>query len=140
VADQTPAGISRIHIPPRTEHVAGVRSFVGAIGRHFGCSEETVEDLRLVATETCAQAFEEGTAPDGIEIRASADAGGLLLEIEPAARFSSTSDRQEPLDPASGERRRALIQALFPEVRIVDERGIPVVRIRAPLDGSPPSS
>ncbi len=65
------ADVRSMHIPPDTRHVAAIRSFVGAVGRAAGCSQETIEDLRLAATEACAQALEQAAAPDGIDVRVS---------------------------------------------------------------------
>lgn len=133
-----PVEVSTIRIPAAAEHIAVVRAFIGAVGRHFGCSEETVEDLRLAATETCAQALEEGTAVEGFEVKASFDDGSFVLEIEPAARFVSFDERVDPLDPSSGDRRRNLISALFPDVVVSAPDGASTtLRLRTPCDGSP---
>ncbi|HSD48369.1 MAG TPA: ATP-binding protein [Actinomycetota bacterium] len=138
MAGPTSAQVTRIHIPAAAEHIATVRAFIGAVARHSGCTEETVEDLRLAATETCAQALAEGTAPDGIDVRASLEAGDLVIEIEPAARFVSPLAPADPLDPSSGERRRALVSALFPDVRILaPDDGSPSLRVAAPVEDAP---
>lgn len=137
MAAPTSTEVTRIRVPPAAEHISTVRAFIGVVGRHFGCSEETVEDLRLAATETCAQALEEDTAPNGIEVRASFVAGIVVLEIEPAARFvpSPTAD---PLDPTSGDRRRALVSALFPDVRVLTANdGTPILRLTVSAEGAP---
>lgn len=136
MAAPTSTEVTRIRVPPAAEHISTVRAFIGVVGRHFGCTEETVEDLRLAATETCAQALEEGTAPNGIEVRGSFEAGIFVLEIEPGARFvpSPTAD---PLDPTSGDRRRALVSALFPDVRVLTaEDGTPSLRLTASAEGA----
>lgn len=133
----TSAQVTRIRVPAAAEHIATVRAFIGAVGRHAGCSEETIDDLRLAATETCAQALDEGTAPDGIEVRASLEPGRLVLVIEPAARFVP-SPAADPLDPTTGDRRRALVSGLFPEVQILTtDDGTPSLRIAAPCGGAP---
>ncbi len=138
MAGSTSAEVSRIRVPAAAEHIATVRAFIGAVGRHFGCTEEIVDDLRLAATETCAQALEEGTAPGGIEIRASWAAGTLTLEIEPAARFLSSPGTTDPLDPSSGDRRRALVTALFPEADVdAPDEGTPSLRLTASCEGPP---
>lgn len=137
MAGPTSVEVTRIRVPPAAEHFATVRAFIGAVGRHFGCSEETIDDLRLAATETCAQALDEDTAPDGIEVRASFDGGSFVLEIEPAARFLP-SPGADPLDPTSGDRRRTLVSALFPNVRVLAaDDGTPSLRITAPCEGVP---
>ena len=117
-----------IRIPPGTTHVASVRAFVGAVGRSIGCSEEAVDDLRLVATEACAQAIEED-AQDGIEVRSIVDGSRLLLEIEPCGRFDRAP---EGLDGVSGRStRRALIEGLFPDAEFEHEREI--LRVAVPI-------
>jgi anti-sigma regulatory factor (Ser/Thr protein kinase) len=106
-----------IRIPPGTAHVASVRAFVGAVGRSSGCSEEAVDDLRLVATEACAQAIEED-APDGIEVRSLLEDGRLLLEIEPCGRFDRAPEGLDGVSERST--RRALIEGLFPDAEFDD--------------------
>jgi hypothetical protein len=133
VSAPAPEDTLRIHIPPAAEHVQTVRAFVAAAGRHAGCPEETIDDLRVVVTETCAQAFEEGTAPDGIEVRATVNDDALWVEVVPAARFVGGGG--DPLDPTTGQRRRTLIQALFPTVELIESDGAPVLRVRVPRDG-----
>lgn len=112
-----------IKIPPDAAQVAAVRAFVGAIGRQAGCSEETIDDLRLVATEACAQAIEDAAAADGIEVRTRLDEGGrLVLEIEPAGAFERAP---AGLDGSGGSStRRALIEGLFPDAEFDPGRGV----------------
>jgi anti-sigma regulatory factor (Ser/Thr protein kinase) len=106
-----------IRIPAGTAHVASVRAFVGAVGRSSGCSEEAVDDLRLVATEACAQAIQED-APDGIEVRSLLEDGRLLLEIEPCGRFDRAPEGLDGVSERST--RRALIEGLFPDAEFDD--------------------
>ena len=116
-----------IRIPPDAAHVAAVRAFVGAVGRQVGCSEESIDDLRLVATEACAEAIEDGAAHDGIEVRTVLEERRLVLEIEPTGAFERSP---QGLDGAAGvSTRRALIEGLFPEAEF--ERGRGVLRVRA---------
>jgi hypothetical protein len=121
-----------IRIPPGSAHVASVRAFVGAVGRRLGCSEETIDDLRLVATEACAQAIEERVADDGVDVRTLSDDHRLLLEIDPSGSFDPPPDR---LDGFAGRStRRALIEGLFPDAEFDRERA--VLRIAVPLTRS----
>ena len=111
-----------IRIPADAAHVAAVRAFVGAVGRQVGCSQESIDDLRLVATEACAQAIEDATARDGIEVRTVVEDRRLVLEIEPAGAFERSP---AGLDGAAGiSTRRALIEGLFPEAEFDPGRGI----------------
>ena len=116
-----------IRIPPGATHVASVRAFVGAVGRGTGCSEEAVDDLRLVATEACAQAIEEDASPDGIEVRSLLEGGRLLLEIEPCGRFDRGPEGLDGVSERST--RQALIEGLFPDAEFDDR----VLRVAVPI-------
>jgi len=120
--------VQTMHIPPDAVHVASIRAFLGAVGRHLGCSDETIEDLRLAVTEACGQALEQGAAPDGVYLRASVEGGRLAVEIEPAGTF----ERGE-LDGAEGVSRRELIRALFPDAGLEEREGRGVLRLTAPI-------
>jgi len=121
-----------IRIPPGTAHVSAVRAFVGAVGRRLGCSEETIDDLRLAATEACAQAIEERVADDGVEVRTLSDDHRLLLEIDPSGSFDRSLDG---LDEFAGRStRRALIEGLFPDAEF--DRQHAVLRIAVPVTRS----
>ena len=115
-----------IRIPPDAAHVAAVRAFVGAVGRQVGCSEESIDDLRLVATEACAQAIEDGAAGGGIEVRTLLSDRRLVLEIEPSGAFERALDG---LNGAGVSTRRALIEGLFPEAEF--DAGSGVLRVGA---------
>ena len=118
-----PADHLSILIPPSPVHVASARAFVGAVGRHFGCSDEAVEDLRLAATEACSQALRESPG-DPIELRAWLDDDSLRLEIEPSGRFDRASDEDGDL---SVDERLALIRSLFPDASFSERDGRPVL-------------
>ena len=118
-----------IRIPPGSAHVASVRAFVGAVGRRLGCSEETIDDLRLVATEACAQAIEERVADDGVEVRTLSDDHRLLLEIDPSGSFERPPDGPDGF--AGRSTRRASIAVLFPDA--ASAREPPVLRISVPV-------
>src|SRR5262245_28595266 len=119
-------------IPADAAHVAAVRAFVGAVGRQVGCSEESIDDLRLVATEACAQAIEDGAAHDGIEVRTVLENGRLMLEIQPTGAFNHPA---EDLDDTSGApTRRALIEGLFPEAEFDPGRSVLRVAASAQVD------
>ena len=116
-----------MHIPSDTAHVASMRAFVGAIGRHSGCSDETIEDLRLAVTEACGQALEQDAAPDGIVLRTSVDGERLTVEIEPTGSFERAGLDGEVVG------RWALIQALFPDAELQDQGGSAVLRLAAQI-------
>lgn len=124
--------ILRLHVPPDPAQVATMRSFVGAIGRHAGCESDALDDLRLAVTEACAQVLDEDAAPEGFDLRSWVEDGGLVVEIEPAPTFESEGP-PDPLDPASGERRWALVSALFPSAELVAGEPTAVLRIQVPI-------
>jgi anti-sigma regulatory factor (Ser/Thr protein kinase) len=117
------SGELSIRIPPDAAQVAAVRAFVGAVGRQAGCSEETIDDLRLVATEACAQAIEEEAAHEGIVVRTVLDEGRrLVLEIRPSGSFERPPEGLDGASAPSTSTRRALIEGLFPDAEF-DPRG-----------------
>lgn len=136
MAALAPADVLSLGIPAHAAHLATARGFVGSVARHFGCPEETVEDLRLAVTEICTEALEGDASLDGIDLRAWAEAGSLILEIAPR-RGAGTPGPLERSDADSVERRRALIAALFPDVETLERDGGPVVRISAPRSERP---
>ncbi len=120
--------VRSMHIPPETRHVASVRSFVGAVGRSAGCSQETIDDLRLAVTEACGQALEQGAAPDAIDLHIWVDGGRLIVEVAPVGPFERGDD------DAGAVRRWALIGALFPDAEHQVRDGIGVLRFTAASD------
>lgn len=131
------ADLVRLQVPASPEHVATMRSFAGAVARHFGCAEETIDDLRVAVTEAAAQALDETQSPDrfGFDLTAWLEERTLMVQLEPAARFLSPREPAE-LDPASGERRWALISALFPGAQISrEDTGGTRLRLPAPCAG-----
>jgi len=131
MAARAPAEALSLDIPAHAAHLATARGFVGSVARHFGCPEESVEDLRLAVTEICTEALEGDASLDGIDLRAWADHGSLILEIAPR-RGSGALGPPERSDADSVERRRALVSALFPDVETLERDGSPVARISAP--------
>jgi serine/threonine-protein kinase RsbW len=129
---RTPSERLSIRIPPDAPHVAAVRAFVGAVGRQVGCTEESIDDLRLVATEACAQAIEDGAAFDGIEVRTVVEDRRLVLEIEPAGAFERSPEGLDGIAGAST--RRALIEGLFPQAEFDPGRGVLRVDVSSPED------
>ena len=121
--------VRSMHIPPETRHVASVRSFVGAIARSAGCSQETIEDLRLAVTEACGYALEHGAAPDGIDLQVWVEGGRLIVEVVPVGTFGRA-------DGAEGVPRWALIEALFPDAEHQVRDGTGVLRFTAASDHS----
>lgn len=127
----------RIHVPPLPVHLRAIRTFLASAGRQMGCSDEAIEDLRLAATEICTQAIEEGSAPDGIEVRVWWDER-LVIEFEPAPGFAGPDDGgDEAAERMTGGRRLALVTALFPDVAVDAVGPTAVVRFRVDADGLP---
>lgn len=118
-----------IRIPPAAAHVASVRAFVGAVGRRLGCSEDAIDDLRLAATEACAQAIEEDVADGGIEVRTLVGDHYLLMEVKPSGSFDRAPDGLA--DVPGRSTRRALIEGLFPDAEF--DREHELLRITVPL-------
>lgn len=124
-------------------HVAVARMFAAAVARHFACSEEQVQDVKVAISEACSNAIkahEEAGADAPIEICIRRDPEALSFEIVDTGSgfdFDVTqspavpNDASELLDSGIG---LVLIQALFPSVEVgANARGGTTVRFEVPL-------
>lgn len=102
-------------------YVNTARLFVGAVARHFGIDEGSVDDLKLAVSEACNGAIRvRGAEADDRPIRIAGmkEEASLLIEVEDAVEpqvspiASTTEDLVRDLGPE-------LIIALFPDVLIV---------------------
>lgn len=131
-----------LDFPPRAEWFATARLFVGAAARLYGCSESSVDDLKLVISEACNNAVEafEGSdelaritvTPQESEIRFHIRGGGHASLLG-----SSTGAGEDPETwELAGILGAELIRALFADAsvepgeagRLDLEISVPVVR------------
>jgi anti-sigma regulatory factor (Ser/Thr protein kinase) len=97
-----------LSIPADAGHVAALRSFAFAIGRHEQLADDAVEDLKLALSEIASAAIESGTTgPIVIDI----DDRERSLFVEVRSGISSIER-----SPSSEFERRHLVEALFPSV------------------------
>lgn len=130
-------------LPPSSAYVGTARLFAGAVARHFGADEDSVEELKLAVSEACTGAIraqgESATAPVRMEILRGADrlafevgASGVTLpwsagEVEDAAARTPTTDYMTSLSVQ-------MIQGLFGDVAIVESPdGGTSIRFSVPL-------
>ena len=135
-----PADSLVLEIPPVAAYVNTARLFVGAVARHFGIDERSVDDLKLAVSEACNGAIRvrSDEADDRpIRIASVKEEASLLIEVEDAVepRASPIASTTEDLVRGLG---LELITALFPDVLMVPgSRGGTSVRLSFSLGTEP---
>jgi anti-sigma regulatory factor (Ser/Thr protein kinase) len=98
------------------------RLFAAGAARLAGCSDETVEDVRLAVSEACTRAVRDAPAPsEHVSVEARIDGAGLeVIVIAPAGGGTSMDDDV-----------RDLVPALFEGAEETESDGTRVVRFHA---------
>jgi serine/threonine-protein kinase RsbW len=105
-----------LEIPPEAAYVSTARLFVGAIARHFGVDEDSVEDLKLAVSEACNAAIrirQLETQDRSIRIESNTHGSLLMFDVEDAVEAKPSSIATSTEDLVRGLSLE-LIQALFP--------------------------
>jgi anti-sigma regulatory factor (Ser/Thr protein kinase) len=99
------------------------RLFAAGAARLAGCSDETVEDVRIAVSEACTRAVRDtGTRGEHVSVEALIDGAGLeVVVISPAGGATAIDDDV-----------RDLVPALFEGAEETESDGTRVVRFRAP--------
>lgn len=134
-SEARPVAACVLEIPPQAAYVGTARLFAGAVARHFGIDEGSVDDLKLAVSEACNAAIRvrETEAEDrSIRIESNRDGTSLEFEVEGAVDPGSLiATSTEDLVRGLG---LELIQALFPDARTTPSRhGGRSVRLSLPL-------
>jgi serine/threonine-protein kinase RsbW len=117
-----------LEIPPRSIYVGVVRLAVSSLGRTAGLSEEAVDDLKIAASEACANAVlgaeEDGsTAP--VVVGWSEEPDRIVVTVtDPSSAAADAADK--PDSQGFNSRRvmsEALLQSLVDEVAVTDRAG-----------------
>ena len=98
------------------------RLFAAGAARLAGCSDETVEDVRLAVSEACTRAVRDAAAPsEHVSVEARIDGAGLeVIVIAPAGGGTSMDDDV-----------RDLVPALFEGAEETESDGTRIVRFHA---------
>jgi anti-sigma regulatory factor (Ser/Thr protein kinase) len=105
-----------LEIPPEAAYVSTARLFVGAVGRHFGVDEDSVEDLKLAVSEACNAAIrirQLETEDRSIRIESNSRGSLLMFDVEDAVEAQPSSIATSTEDLVRGLSLE-LIQTLFP--------------------------
>lgn len=132
--------VLELRFPPAPAFNSTARLFVGAAGRHFALSEETLADLRVAVSEVCTEAMEARPRPDLVSIVVRARPESLDVQVEGQVDTSGIPGTDVPADPppasAEAEMARALraplLLALFPEA--VYDAATPRLVLSVPWD------
>jgi anti-sigma regulatory factor (Ser/Thr protein kinase) len=104
-----------LRLPADAGWLSIVRLFVASSGKQLELDAETVEDVKLVVTELCSAALENTTQTQGtltVEIR-STDGAAAVTVRGTGLTFGAISH---------GDVRGQMLEALVPELRLIDER------------------
>jgi anti-sigma regulatory factor (Ser/Thr protein kinase) len=99
------------------------RLFAAGAARLAGCSDETVEDVRLAVSEACTQAVRDGAETgEHVSVEASIDGAGMEVVVMAPTRAGPTIEDDLRVD---------LIPALFEGAETTEVGGRRIVRFRA---------
>lgn len=135
------AGGCVLEIPAEAAYVSTARLFVGAVARHFGVEEDSVEDLKLAISEACNAAIrirQRETEDRSIHIESSRQGSLLVFDVEDALEAESSPIATSTEDIVRGLSVE-LIQALFPDAKMSPSpAGGTSVRMSLPVNESQP--
>lgn len=122
-----------LELPGDPAYVATARLFAWTLARHFGVTEEVLEDLKLAISEACIRALT--TAADRpVAMAAERRAGRLSFQVSQGA--TPGEDDPEMATPTPEEMAAGLslelITALFEDGEVAQDHGRPVVRFSVP--------
>lgn len=109
-----------LEIPPEAAYVSTARLFVGAVARHFGVDEDSVEDLKLAVSESCNAAIRVRsleTEDRSIRIESNSQGSLVMFDVEDAVEAQASAIATSTEDLVRGLSLE-LIQALFPGAEI----------------------
>jgi anti-sigma regulatory factor (Ser/Thr protein kinase) len=131
----TEARTSSLEFELDPELLATARLFGVAVARGSGCTDETIQDVKLAVSEACTRAIQRAGAARTDE-RARIDAterdGRLVISVAgPAGEPGTSPPRFGDLEDL-GE--LDLVGALFDDVREETVEGVTIVTFSAPTD------
>lgn len=108
-----------LRVPSKPEYVAIVRTFVTDMARRIALSSSAVEDVRVAASEACANVVchaysDSGRSPDRMLVRCTASDGRLIIEV--------------------ADNGRGMKSVVVPACAAVDEGGLGLLLMRGLMD------
>ena len=96
-----------LEMPPNPAYLSTARQFAASVGRHVGCPEHLIEDLKLAVSEACSVAITRNADPRRpVSLHLTRDEESLRIDVENGG------------GPPSGELssilREGLVPSLFP--------------------------
>jgi anti-sigma regulatory factor (Ser/Thr protein kinase) len=118
-------------------YIASARLFAVTLGRHYGLTNETLEDLRLAVSEACTLAVESGGGPTGRPVELSLRCTGEGLQVEIQDVGEQPSEDSDPARQSDGGLRQPvgrlqLVSMLFGDAEVLPgEAGAHLLRFSA---------
>lgn len=123
----------RLEFAADPRFLAGARMFAAAVARHFGCTDEIVQDVKVAITEAAANAVKahgDQAPTEPVRLDAKLVDGQLMFSVvDVGGGFDFAGHRPPVPGTTEGQVGLLLIRALFPEADIgPNERGGTTVR------------
>jgi anti-sigma regulatory factor (Ser/Thr protein kinase) len=119
-----------VTVPAHAGLVGTLRVFASSVARHYGLSDDVVEDVKLAVSEACTDAVQTGSNGD---IQLEMDQHGDVLSCRITSASSTprrpqpaAADLPEDVDPAALDRMH-LVRALFADAERSEGEGMIVV-------------
>lgn len=149
--DVLPPAEFSLELAPEPRFVSTARMFAASIARHYGCTEDLVQDVKVAISEACShsvKAHTEADTDDPIELRIGFEGGKLRYQIVDAGtgvpelpRDLTTLVANDPAELLEGGVGLVLIHALFPDAEVgANEPAGTYVRFSLAVNGTSPTS
>lgn len=116
--------------------MATARLFASSVARQVGCSEDSVEELKLAISESCGILVRDSGEGEALHLRLAPEGGRLRVEVlggEPIPEGSLDAREQTPESFARATSVDVL-RSLFPEVEIAPTSGATRVSFHVPIE------
>lgn len=129
----------RLEFAPDPRFLAGARMFAAAVARHFGCTDEVVQDVKVAVTEAAANAVKaHGDQAPSEPVRLEArlhDSHLTFWIVDSGGGFDPAGHHPPAPGTTEGQVGLLLIRALFPEAVIApNDQGGMTVRFGIDVD------
>jgi hypothetical protein len=119
--------------------VATARLFASSVARQVGCSEDTVEDLKLAISESCGILVRGSGHRDALHLRLQPDREELLVEVVGGDPIPEgvLDGREDTPDSFARSTSVDVLRSLYPEAEIMPTSETTRVTFRIPVEDRP---
>ena len=107
----------RLDVPSTPQSVSTARLFIAAAARHFGYSDDTVEDIKLAISEAVTNAIQNGQN-GRVAVAVGADESIVRFDVSHRTGFQPEKQSGPEFNDDSSADAFTVIEALFPGATI----------------------